>query len=302
MQRFLVRVFAFGGLVLGSILLVFLQADGHSDPFYLKFTTPQQQSLILGTSRAAQGLRPDVLNATLGRTDLYNFSFTLAHSPFGPVYLSSIQNKLDPKAREGLFILEVNPWSISSKGKAPNDTTRFRERQGALACTPWVATDPNIPYLIWGFDGPYLELLQKDSSLHLHANGWLEVSVPMDSLQVARRRARKVRSYQRDIFPHYQFSSTRLEYLERTISLLRKHGRVFLVRLPVHKDMLVLEDAYMPDFLSKIDRAIHLSDGYLDLTGLPQRLPFTDGHHLHKSSAGTVSRLLGAWIEEQGLP
>ncbi|MCY0969567.1 hypothetical protein ACM642_10780 [Chryseobacterium sp. CY353] len=33
-------------------------AGGNTDSFYKRFTSPQQSNLILGNSRAAQGIRP----------------------------------------------------------------------------------------------------------------------------------------------------------------------------------------------------------------------------------------------------
>jgi hypothetical protein len=56
-----------------------LLADGTSDDYYLKFSTPKQGSMILGTSRAKQGLIPSVLSEAIegGDVKLFNFSFTL---------------------------------------------------------------------------------------------------------------------------------------------------------------------------------------------------------------------------------
>ena len=91
MKKFIVNICLFLIIVLLTILGVFWQADGKTDPFYLRFTTDKQNSLILGTSRAAQGLLPEVLNSKLNRDDFFNYSFTLGHSPYGPTYLKSIK-------------------------------------------------------------------------------------------------------------------------------------------------------------------------------------------------------------------
>ena len=102
-------------------------------PFYVRFTSPTQHNLIIGTSRAAQGIQPTVLNEIIPNKSFFNYAFTAAQSPFGPVYLKSIQKKIDTTTKNGIFIVTVDPWSISSKSKDPNDSSKFRENNLALA-------------------------------------------------------------------------------------------------------------------------------------------------------------------------
>ena len=66
---------------------IFIQVDGNTDPYYKRFTTPTNNSLILGVSKAAQGLQPQVFNNILNRKDLFNYSFTISSSPYGKLYL-----------------------------------------------------------------------------------------------------------------------------------------------------------------------------------------------------------------------
>ena len=58
-------------MIVVSVFAFFSLADGTTDDAYLKFTTPKQGSLILGSSIAAQGIHPKELNAVLKRDDIY---------------------------------------------------------------------------------------------------------------------------------------------------------------------------------------------------------------------------------------
>lgn len=84
-SRFLHKIIIFSIPLIVIFAIVLGQADGYTDPFYIRFTTPKQNNLILGTSRAAQGLQPDVFKDIL-ETDVYNYAFTVTHSPYGPTY------------------------------------------------------------------------------------------------------------------------------------------------------------------------------------------------------------------------
>ena len=69
MKKFLVKVGVALLMVLavhGITVLVF--GNGKIDGFYLRFTTPKQHSLVIGNSRAAQGIVPSVVNESLSKT------------------------------------------------------------------------------------------------------------------------------------------------------------------------------------------------------------------------------------------
>ena len=110
-------------LALLHIGLAFL-ADGTTDDYYLKFSSPKQSSLILGTSRAKQGIIPSVLSSSIENSNFsfFNFSFTLKSSPFGLVYFNAIKQKIDLESEDGCFIVTVDPWSISEKISDVNRT------------------------------------------------------------------------------------------------------------------------------------------------------------------------------------
>ncbi len=296
MKRFIIQSIAFSLIVVASFGWLLSTADGHSDSFYLKFATPKQQSLILGISRAAQGLQPEVFKEVLN-VDIFNYAFTNRHSPYGPAYLRSIKKKLDESAKNGTYIVSVNPWSLSSSGIDPNDTLLFREVGACVDKTIDVDIYPNYRYLINNLKGNYYQLLFGSSNTYLHKDGWLEISVNMDTAIVNRRTRDKV-EYYREKLSRYHFSDTRLDYLKKIIRYLNKHGDVYLVRLPVDPGIMNVENEYLPDFNSRIESLFPLVSGYFDITKYNSNFNYVDGNHLYKKSGREVSFKVARWIEE----
>jgi len=298
MKKFLIESTLFYVAIIASVYFVFQQADGKSDPFYSRTTTPKQESLILGTSKAAQGLMPEVLNSYL-ETDIYNFSFTVAHSPFGPAYLSTIEKKLKLETKDGVFIITVDPWSISSDGKDPNNEEEFGEAKSFMGTTASFSSKPNISYLLNSYDDNYIKILLNFSLMEVHKDGWLEVFPPMDSSSVKNRIAENILE-QNEKLKSYQFSETRFEYLKRTIETLKNHGKVYLVKLPVDYKIAEIEAELVPDFDAKIEElAKTVSVPYLNLMNSDTKFTFTDGIHLYKDSAKLLSAEVGRWISKK---
>ena len=73
MKKFIGHIIILGLAIAASIGFIFSKADGYSDAFYLKFTSSKKSNLILGTSKAAQGLQPDVL-MNINKEDFFNLS------------------------------------------------------------------------------------------------------------------------------------------------------------------------------------------------------------------------------------
>lgn len=297
MRKFIFKVTAFSLIIITCFFLVLSSADGFTDDWYIKFTTSRQESLILGTSRAAQGLKPDVFN-TICNVNMFNFAFTITQSPYGKTYLNSIKNKIKEGNRAGVFILTIDPWSISSITENPNDSVNFRETSLCLGNTENVNVNPNFEYLINNLGGNYWEIIARkyvNGSKFLHKNGWLEVSVPMDSATVNKRINEKVKSYAKSS-KHYNSSTLRLHYLKKTIDFLNNYGDVYLVRLPMHPRIMEVENELMPDFNDEIADIIPIAKGYFDMTSLNGEFSYTDGNHLHKSSSKIVSEKIARWI------
>ena len=282
----------------GAALLLPVVLRGGVDAFYGRFASPAAGSLIVGTSRAAQGIRPAVLAARLGGQldgPLLNYAFTLTHSPYGPAYLASIRRKLRPEVRNGLFIVAVDPWSLSAAGRADSVTVgQFPEARSFIGQLREVSQRPNLAYLARYQTKPLyrLPLDYATATERLHPDGWLEVNIGLDSAQVRARTARKLLDYQK-LAAGQHLAPGRLAALRQTIEFLQLHGRVVLVRLPVGPGMLALEQRYQPGFDAQMRRlAAGFAVPYLDYSAAPYAT--TDGNHLQKAASETFSQQLAA--------
>ena len=313
MKLFVRHIFLFLSIVALLHLGLAFIADVTTDDYYLKFSSPKQSSLILGTSRAKQGIIPSVLSSSIENSNLsiFNFSFTLKSSPFGLVYYNAIKQKIDLESKDGCFIVTVDPWSLSKK---ISDVNKTPDSLSVLFGISDFTSQPNFKYLFkqfphgWGrillnrIEKPILKYYssQLDSSLTgafsmLDNDGWLDVYTPLDSAFVKRKEAEIFESYRNK--SNYQTGSeSRIDYLDTIVEFLSNHGKVYVVRLPVHKKMLSIEQQYMPDFNSKISNALLKSKGYLDFSTLDNEYSYTDGNHLTKTSAKEVTQHIGEWI------
>lgn len=309
MKNFLKNIGIFLSIVTISILAIFSMADGTSDPFYLKFTKPKQTSLIVGTSKAAIGIRPEIINKYSEKinedNELFNYAFTLIHSPYGKTYYESIKSKVDQEHNTGVHIITVCPWSLSSRTKYPEDSLNFREVNLTLSRIKNTSQDFNFQYLWDAFEYQYVNIPLKrmlKPKMKLHEDGWLEMNLPMDTHSLKKRHEQILNVYKNDYFPVYQFSQNRFDYLKKTINLLKENGEVYLVRLPVHQDFLDLENQYLPQFNDLMQEIMNDVDVYyFDMSPLANSYNYIDGNHLDNESAEKVSNEIRNWIDNDDL-
>ncbi len=297
MLRFLAKIGVFFLLLMVPLYFVLLQANGHTDDHYLKFTTPQQQHVILGTSKAAQGMRPEFFKGVLG-VDIYNYAFTINHSPYGPTYLESIQKKVADDTREGIFVVTVDPWSISTLSQTPNDPIKFYEDGLTVGNMSFVNLKPNPFYFLRNYNYSLLRMLeQQPRQTFLHDDGWLEVTVKMDTTSYGKRYRQKVRDYTKNV-KKYNYSTLRVSYLEETVSWLNERGKVYLVRLPVAPKIYALGNENVPVFDSIINSLAPISEGYFDMNKDSSATYQTiDGNHLYKPDGERASLEVAHWIK-----
>jgi hypothetical protein len=302
MVRFVLKLIAFLAPLALVACGIFLLEGGYSDAFYLRFTSTRQESMIIGTSRAAQGLVPSVINRqvkTYQDPEIYNFAFTVSHSPYGKAYLDAIKRKISSDG-PGFFLLSIDPWSLAEEGEDPDDESVFAERNGFLASISDPSSNPNVEYMLRFYSEPYYNILFRrirTNHMKVHSDGWLEVLVKVDSISLQKRLKKKLKVYERNATT-YKFSNTRLRYLNETITFLQEHGDVYLVRMPVHTAILEIERKFLPGFDSLANSlSVKHNVPYLDLTTEADRYVYTDGNHLHKESSKLVSRKVAAWID-----
>jgi hypothetical protein len=301
MNNFIKKTLFLIGIMIISYLFLGLLANGYTDPFYLRFTSPKQKSLIIGSSRAAQGIMPSVLNTTLDAkrfiNPIYNYSFTILHSPYGNTYYKAIEAKLDKHTTNGLFILDVNPWTISSD-KSINYERETKKELGKLK---YFNMYPNYDYLINAYKKSIFTTLSnqfvKDTTLKLHDNGWMEVSVKFNIKQFEKSKIEKVKMYKKNNLLRFNISTDRIQWLGKTIDLLNKHGNVILVRVPVSDEILEIEDKLIENFDSLIKTKFK-DIPYLNYKNVNKDYLYIDGNHLYKESSKEFSKKLATDINE----
>jgi hypothetical protein len=304
LNKFVIKISIFFTLFILLNITVVYFADGYSDEYYLRFTSSKQKSMIFGDSRSAQCLQPEIINSELnlsGDEKIYNYSFTTEISSYGLVYLNAIKNKIDTNANNSIFILSVDPWNISSWAKDPENETDFRENKNILGTSKVFNNNPNYDYLLHSFHRGWLSLFLHPARIirdtYLHNDGWLEISIEVDSVKFEKKAQFGAKKFKNEPVIDY-FSNTRIDYLEKTVKYLKKFGKVFLVRLPIHEEHKKLELEFMPSFDSIM---IGISDlhnvEYFNLFEYPNNYLYLDGQHIWKESGAEVSKLVAQLIK-----
>lgn len=295
MKRFLQQLLIFSILPIAVFIITsIIYADGFIDPFYLRFTTPKQENLIIGTSRAAQGIVPSVLKSNLNK-DFYNYSFTISHSPFGEAYYNSIIKKLNKKTKDGVFIISIDPFSITSHHDKDGKESFVNEKMIENQIT--VSMNPNIEFIIKNGLSPWRAIFThhrtvKHDITFLHKDGWMEVKYPWTEEKYKANLEVKIKDYRKDQMKR-KLSSHRVYYLKKTIEFLQKHGKVYLVRIPTAKEMYDLENDLLPNFDSRIqDIADLFKIPYFDCSKDFSIYQTTDGNHLFYPSAKKFTQAL----------
>lgn len=305
MKRFLLHTIVFVLVFLISGFVVISQANGTTDAFYVKFTSPKQKGLIVGSSRAAQALRPKVIHDILKDPKLFNYAFSIAHSPYGKHYYESITRKVDPNSKDGLFLVCVNPWILSSLTEGTEDSLNFRENGSFMETTHFVNSKPNVEYILESFLDKNIRIITNKNRIgeyetfNVHDDGWLEVTLKGDSSSIQARTRAKMNKYKNKEKLYSGFSNIRQDYLEKTISFLQKHGTVYMIRIPVCDKMLAIEKDLVSDFNAKMENIAQTYNiNYIDAASIKNNYTYTDGHHLDTKSSQIFSEFIANQLKQ----
>ena len=238
-------------LVTSIVSTVLITSGGYVDYFYEKFTTPKAKSLILGDSRSMQGIQPTVINNDLlnqyFELPILNYSFTIAQISYGPLYLESIKKKLDSTSKNGLFIVTVNPWILSKREKDNEQRGVYFEEGMPPHNMNFVNMDPNFEYFFKNFNYFHFKSIIRRTS-KMHKDGWLEESnLPKDSVMLNVWKKKQI-----DLYTNWskvwKKSVYRLTSLMETINYLKGFGTVTLIRMPIDKHLLQIEENFWNNF------------------------------------------------------
>ncbi|MEL0650343.1 hypothetical protein V6246_02850 [Algibacter sp. TI.3.09] len=287
MKKFLIKSILFFLVVITIISTILITSGGYVDYFYEKFTTPKSSSFILGDSRSMQGIQPSVIDSYFNNKDheyqlpIMNYSFTIAQIAYGPLYTESIKRKLSPDTKNGLFIITVNPWILSEREEDDVKNSVFFEEGMPPHNMEQVSISPNFEYFIKNFDYFHFKSIVRRTS-KMHKDGWLEESnLPKDSLMLKSWKKNQVIMYE-GFSEKWNKSAFRLKSLESLITYLATFGDIFLLRMPIDKDIMQVETNFWPNFDADIQEiAVKKKINYLNLSH-DNNYKTYDGNHLDK--------------------
>ena len=262
------------------------------DPYYVKLLNKTDRGLILGDSRALQGINPECLNFPT-----FNFAFTIGHSPYDDSYLKLIIKKVDTISKVKRYhIISLTPWSILNPENADQDINPYFSEKLNLPFTK-----PNWEYIAKFWDLSFVNSLKLLRSKGYTTNfGWNNQNI--DSSELHKEYPRRVREKIQNYKSKYNkqkitLESHRVKNLINIIEFMKKTGSISIVRLPVSKEMLELENQMFPSFN---DLCIELAKGnnieFVNLTDL--HIQTTDGNHIWANEVPKVMHELNLRIQK----
>lgn len=297
MKRFIIKTLWIGCVIAGLFVIfcLFLRYCGFSDFAYKRFTVGKQHSLVIGTSRSAQGIHPAVINDYFsGNSEfslpIYNFSFTVTDSPYGEVYYNAIRKILNAdreRNKKGLFILSVDPWSLLMEDTW--DAEGCREKASCVNKIKLTGMNPNFQYLAYYFQ--LRDMTWVDQTMQLQDDGWLKINFSMANTALVNENVKQKCA----LYRTYRMTKSlyRLCWLEKTIVLLKQYGDVYMCRMPVHVEMLEIENANWGNFEEDI-RKISSFHGvpYISFVYEVDKYRTIDGNHLCKDDGALFTKNL----------
>lgn len=307
MIRFIGKLLILGSMMgISYLFLVDKLSQGPVDMYYSKFTQ-QGENLILGLSRADQGIVPSILEEELKSEFLADdyVNFASNQSFYGEVYLNAVKEKIDPDIENGLFILSVSPGSFTGPKKSGEKEIVKMDTYSIMGKTDDFSSNPNYEYIMNCYGEPLYNALFKNISwenLISHDDGWNEVrmvsgQMNIDSQDIDFWKTQNLSFYNRKLRTENP-KAHREKSFELTIKFLKKHGLIFMVRLPADADIIALENENWVNFnqqMEGIAREHHIH--YLDYSEGFEGFKTYDGSHMPSESARIFTRLLATDIK-----
>ncbi len=307
MKKSLLKLILFSILPLLVLGYAVYSLSKHSDDFYRRFTSPRQNSFVLGSSRAASMdpvIMDSILHTKYPNAAIYNYSFTWAHSPYGPKYLESIEKKLKPETKDGVFIVTVEPTALMVDKKKPDRPEFYIENDKSVAKTSMVAINPNIEYLFESYDPSITNEFNKKIKPPKNIVG---IPTILDNGKYDLKIIKKVAPEKQEMsnqknmrklqerLDGLKVSENRILYLEKTVEFLKQHGKVMIIRMPVNTIPYSIEEKAFPDFDSRVEAvALKTKVSYINYNRLKNTYQWLDEVHLDKKSiedfSGVVAR------------
>ena len=250
----------------------------------------------MGDSRSFQGIQPKIIDNYFKNSDLelnvLNYSFTIVETAYGEPYKQSILKKIDPKTKKGIFILSVHPYLLACRDidDNPEKNIYFEKNlpPNNMVC---VNSKLNIEYFFKNFDYFHFRGIIKKTS-KTHDNGWLEeTNLPDDKVLLAKWKKNQIGLYT-DFSNKWRKSSKRLQSLDEIINILKMHGNVFLVRLPIDSEIIEIENQFWLNFDTDMQELSKKNDiNYINFTR-NNHFSTYDGIHIDKFKGVAFTNVL----------
>ena len=246
MKRFILLTTCMCGITVCLLVIAFMAIPaGRIGDIYPRVITPRQHSLVIGTSRTAQSVNPLILNECLEELytpDLYNFAFHLDISSYNPYYVEAIRKKLLPyDGQKHYFILAVDPWSFDDGVVSPPELS-LRS----------VSSRPNLEFIVKNFTRSWFTPFPTYS--YVNRYGRTEVYYEPGNEEEWRQRVKARLAVYEGRAAQFVYSTSREHVCRQLITELSKRGDVYLVRIPVSKPMLDLENKVCKDFSKRMQQ------------------------------------------------
>ncbi len=281
-------------------------SQGYVDWYYNKFTQ-EAGGLIMGLSRADQGIAPYILEKELEEFDMGQpiVNFATNQSSFGKVYLNAIQKKLKGTSDNGLFILAISPGSFTApEGMGVENILNF-DKKTVMGKINNFTSAPNYDYITNCYAQPLYNVFYPNTwQYHMpHLSGWNEVKAQTESDTITKSdishwKSLTLRKYRQKIKIE-RISQYRIDSFVDIIQYLKTKGKVFVIRLPADSDIIAMEDDLWGEFDKKFDSISKKHQVlYLNYSKLPNEYKTYDGSHLISKSAKKFSYKLSRDISK----
>ncbi|NMH88226.1 hypothetical protein [Flavivirga algicola] len=304
LKKFIVQLLLYFILFAGIyFFFVYKLSKGYVDQFYNK-VNQDAGSLIIGLSRADQGIDPFILEEELSNYDkpIVNFSMNAHQSAFGEVYLQGIDKKLSTNNINGLFIVSISPGNFTVRAEIKDDKIYDLDKEAIIGSIDNLTSKPNFDYIISKYQQPlYNSLFNKENLDYFmsHPNGWNEIALAKenDSKDMAFWKEQTTDYYNREI-KKLRISKYRIKYFVKTIEYLKTKGKVFVIRMPSDLDVVKFENDNWKNFDSQFDSISKKhSIPYFNYSKRSNEFIAYDGSHLESESAKKFTKLLSIDIK-----
>ena len=327
MKSFVIKVAKWtlpGTLLCYSVWIGLLICNPSRDTLGLNRLKPFKcNSMVFGTSRSAQGVKPEVLEKIAPHFGKWlNFSFNLGDSPWNDAYTDAIIEKaecsIDP-SEAGYFLIFVDPWVLDET--CGNGKDSWLQEDWVSVCNvnlfqfAWHNTSPlgvlgigagndllsvcvsSVPRQILAF------FSGQKQSIMAHGvgrDGWLSNSTQLSTSEKQRGIEGLVKTYREEktrgtVWPGKDNYGA-LARLIRHLKFGYPNSQISLVRPPVHQEMIALENEWFPEANDWFEQfaSRHELDfiDFNDFSNNKTTLDFNDAHHLSSKGAHQFSAII----------